>query len=191
MACRSPRRQKLRVSATGPRGKPASEQSRDWNWRAERVGRRRSVVCYILPARSAGGGGARNSGVKLLHAVLTDISKQLEWAGAKRDTETWKRPLVAAWLRARGEALEMLSAIDGHGADIVFRRTSKLTRAERAHVDKLAAAFKAGRDGLADALGIDDARFRIHPYLHTSVAGKVVVRLTPKADAGPLLKGLP
>lgn len=66
----------------------------------------------------------------LLHAVLGDISKQLEWAGKKRDVETWKRLLVAAWLRARGESLEMLPAVDGHGVDIVFRRTSELTRAE-------------------------------------------------------------
>jgi hypothetical protein len=65
-----------------------------------------------------------------LHALLSDISKLLEWAGKKRDVETWKRLLVAAWLRARGEPLEMLPAIDGHGVDIVFRRTSELTISE-------------------------------------------------------------
>lgn len=62
-----------------------------------------------------------------LHALLSDIAKALEWAGKKRDVETWKRLLTAAWLRARGEPLEMLPAIDGHGVDIVFRRTSELT----------------------------------------------------------------
>lgn len=62
-----------------------------------------------------------------LHALLSDIAKQIDWAGSKRDVETWKRLLVAAWLRARGEPLEMLPAIDGHGVDIVFRRTSELT----------------------------------------------------------------
>lgn len=31
--------------------------------------------------------------------------------------------------------------------------------------DNLIAAFKSGRDGLADALGIDDKRFRVHPFL--------------------------
>lgn len=62
-----------------------------------------------------------------LHALITDISKTLEWAGAKRDVETWKRLLTAAWLRARGEPIEMLPALDGHGVDIVFRRTSELT----------------------------------------------------------------
>jgi hypothetical protein len=62
-----------------------------------------------------------------LHALITDIAKSLEWAGAKRDVETWKRLLTAAWLRARGEPIEMLPALDGHGVDIVFRRTSELT----------------------------------------------------------------
>src|SRR5574343_848600 len=67
---------------------------------------------------------------RLLHACLSEISKQVEWAGAKRDVDTWKRLLTAAWLRARGESVEVLPAIDGHGIDVVFRHTSKLTRAE-------------------------------------------------------------
>ena len=70
----------------------------------------------------------------MLHALLTRISKQVEWAGSKRDAETWKRLLTAAWLRARGEHVEMLPALDGHGVDVVFRRTSQLTRAECAEL---------------------------------------------------------
>ena len=66
----------------------------------------------------------------LLHAMLGDIARQVEWAGAKRDAETWKRLLTAAWLRARGESIEVLPALDGHGIDGVFRRTSDLSRAE-------------------------------------------------------------
>lgn len=31
--------------------------------------------------------------------------------------------------------------------------------------DNVVAAFKSGRDGLADALGIDDCHFRTHPFL--------------------------
>jgi len=31
--------------------------------------------------------------------------------------------------------------------------------------DNIIAAFKAGRDGLADALKIDDCHFRTHPFL--------------------------
>jgi len=48
--------------------------------------------------------------------------------------QTWKRLLTAAWCRARNEHIEMLPALDGHGVDIVFRRTSQLSRAECAEL---------------------------------------------------------
>jgi len=62
-----------------------------------------------------------------LHALIQEIAQKIEWVGKKQEVETWKRLLTAAWLRARGEPVEMLPAIDGHGVDIVFRRTSDLT----------------------------------------------------------------
>ena len=71
---------------------------------------------------------------RLLHAMLTHISDTQEWAGKKRDVETWKRLMVAAWCRAKGEQIEMLPAIDGHGFDILFRRTSKMSKAEVAEL---------------------------------------------------------
>lgn len=42
--------------------------------------------------------------------------------------------------------------------------------------DNIIAAFKAGRDGLADALNIDDRHFRIHPVVHRDqpVAGGMI-----------------
>ncbi|WP_157667590.1 recombination protein NinB [Comamonas serinivorans] len=80
---------------------------------------------------------------RLLHAMLSEISKQVEWAGAKRDTDTWKRLLTAAWLRTRGEQVELLPAIDGHGIDVVFRRTSQLTRAECAELSEFVMAWAA------------------------------------------------
>lgn len=48
--------------------------------------------------------------------------------------------------------------------------------------DNMIAAFKSGRDGLADALGVDDKRFRIHPWVSDQTGGVVKVRIT----AGPL-----
>ncbi len=74
----------------------------------------------------------------LLHALLTEISNSVEWAGQKRDPEVWKRLLTAAWLRTRGEGVEILPAVDGHGIDVVFRRTSSLTRAECAELIEFA-----------------------------------------------------
>ena len=62
-----------------------------------------------------------------LHVLIQEISQKVVWAGKKQEVETWKRLLTAAWLRARGEPVEMLPAIDGYGVDVVFRPTSKLT----------------------------------------------------------------
>jgi len=81
-----------------------------------------------------------------LHALLTDIAKALEWAGAKRDVETWKRLLTAAWLRARGEPIEMLPALDGHGVDIVFRRTSELSVNEMIELIEYIQAWAVDKD---------------------------------------------
>ena len=45
--------------------------------------------------------------------------------------------------------------------------------------DNIIAAFKAGRDGFAQALGIDDKRFRCYPYVRDdSIGGFVRVRIT-------------
>ena len=79
----------------------------------------------------------------LLHALLSHIANQLEWAGKKRDVETWKRLITAAWCRARNEQVELLPAIDGHGVDIVFRRTSQLTRGECAELIEFLYAWAA------------------------------------------------
>lgn len=71
---------------------------------------------------------------RLLHSRISDVAAQKEWAGKRRDVDTWKRLLTAAWLRARGESVELLPALDGHGVDVVFRRTSSLTVAECAEL---------------------------------------------------------
>lgn len=46
--------------------------------------------------------------------------------------------------------------------------------------DNLLSRFKAQRDGIADALGIDDKRFISHPLVSSEVrkGGQVVVRIT-------------
>lgn len=96
---------------------------------------------------------------RLLHAMLGDIAKQKDWAGQRRDIEVWKRLLTAAWCRARGEHVEILPALDGHGVDIVFRKTSKLSRAECAELCDYVAAWATEngvelRDGWIDEDGV-------------------------------------
>jgi len=90
-----------------------------------------------------------NAENRLLHALIGEIAKQIEWAGKKQDAETWKRLLVAAWSREQGLSVEILPAIDGHGVDIVPVRTSKLTRSECADLITYVQAWAAshGIDG--------------------------------------------
>lgn len=82
----------------------------------------------------------------LLHAMLTHIAKNQSWAGNQHGVETWKRLLVAAWCRARGEQIELLPALDGHGVDIVFRRTSELNVRECAELIEFVYAWGAMND---------------------------------------------
>lgn len=79
-----------------------------------------------------------------LHAILGEISRTTEWAGRKRDIETWKRLLTAAWMRERGENVELLPALDGHGVDIVFRHTSSLTVNEMIELIEYIMAWQHG-----------------------------------------------
>ena len=44
--------------------------------------------------------------------------------------------------------------------------------------DNMIAAFKSGRDGLAQAFGVNDKRFRTHPYVKDQIGGMVKVRFT-------------
>ena len=71
---------------------------------------------------------------RLLHAMISEIARTTPWAGAKREPETWKRLLVAAWSRENGVHLEVLPALDGHGIDLIPIRTSKLTKSQCAEL---------------------------------------------------------
>jgi hypothetical protein len=65
-----------------------------------------------------------------LHAIISDIASQKQWAGQTLDVETWKRLLVASWARATGERVSMYPALDGHGIDVLYRKTSRLSKQE-------------------------------------------------------------
>lgn len=78
---------------------------------------------------------------RLLHSRLNDIAKQCTWAGRKWPTETWKRLLTAAWCRTRSEGVELVPAIDGKGIDVLYQRTSDLTRGECAELSDYVMAW--------------------------------------------------
>ena len=76
-----------------------------------------------------------------LHAVLTAISKQKQWAGKWLDVEAWKRLMVAAFEREKGKGAEFYPSLDGHGFDVVWRRTSRMSQEEIRELIQFAEAW--------------------------------------------------
>jgi hypothetical protein len=85
-----------------------------------------------------------------LHARISEIAERCEWAGKRWDLETWKRLLVGAWCRANKEPITMLPALDGAGVEIVFRRTSSLTKAECSDLLEFVNAWSADQPEMRD-----------------------------------------
>ena len=65
-----------------------------------------------------------------LHALLQDIADQKQWAGQTLDVETWKRLITAAWERASGRSVRIFPGLDGQGVDMVYQRTSRMSKQE-------------------------------------------------------------
>jgi hypothetical protein len=65
-----------------------------------------------------------------LHALIGAIARQKQWAGKYLDIEAWKRLLVAAYEREKGRPAEFYPSLDGHGFDVVYRRTSYMAQDE-------------------------------------------------------------
>lgn len=78
---------------------------------------------------------------KRLHAMLNDIAKQVTWHGQKFPAGVWKRLCTAAWLREEGERAVMIPALDGMGVDVIYERTSKLSKKRMASLITWVDAF--------------------------------------------------
>lgn len=76
-----------------------------------------------------------------LHAMCTDVAMQVEWNGAKRNTEAWKDIFTAA-LRSSRHALDVVPGING-GFVLLGMHTSDMTVAEAGDLMELIAAFGA------------------------------------------------
>lgn len=68
-------------------------------------------------------------------------------------------------IRSQGWELQPLRDVVAAGGAIHLFLDFCPPNRRRRDDDNIIAAFKSGRDGLADALGIDDRHFRIHPVL--------------------------
>jgi hypothetical protein len=84
-----------------------------------------------------------------LHSLIGEIAMAVEWAGKLRDAETWKRLVVASWLRAEGESIEVLPALDGKGVDLVYSPTSSLSKAQCSSLIEFIQAWMAERPEFA------------------------------------------
>jgi hypothetical protein len=74
-----------------------------------------------------------------LWAMLTDISRQVDWYGQKLTPEDWKHIFTAALKKTRA-----VPGIDG-GIVVLGQSTSKMTKAEMAELQTLMEAFGAGK----------------------------------------------
>jgi len=93
----------------------------------------------VLVVRLATRSDAQN---RLLHSRIRDVSKHLrDWRGVPMDDEDWKRMLIAAWCRVHNEPARMVPALDGHGFEVLYRRSSKLSRAECADLSEYILAW--------------------------------------------------
>lgn len=81
-----------------------------------------------------------------LHAMLTDISHQVEHAGKKWNVLIWKRLCTASWLRELGENATLIPALDGNGFDVIYEKTSRLGVKRCASLIEWVAAFGAEHD---------------------------------------------
>jgi hypothetical protein len=76
-----------------------------------------------------------------LHALLNDIASQKQWAGQWLDIEDWKRLITAAWERANGRQARVFPSLDGRGIDVVYQRTSRMSKQEMIELIEYAQAW--------------------------------------------------
>lgn len=77
----------------------------------------------------------------LLHAMLTDVARQVEWAGSKRSVEAWKDIFTAA-LRSANHGLDVVPGLNG-GFVLLGMHTSRMTKAEMSELIALIDAWGA------------------------------------------------
>ena len=72
-----------------------------------------------------------------LWAMLTDVSKQVDWYGRKLTTEEWKHVFTASLAKQ-----DVVPGIDG-GFVVLGKSTSKMTKPEMSELQQLIEAFGA------------------------------------------------
>lgn len=75
-----------------------------------------------------------------LHAMVTDISKQVQWAGAWMDVTDWKRLFSAALYGQK-----VVPSLDGQGFTVIVRHTSDMKKKECSDLIEFISAWAAER----------------------------------------------
>ena len=78
-----------------------------------------------------------------LHAMLSDLSKQVEWHGQKFTGEVWKRLCVASYLREQGERPLLIPSLDCQSVDVIYEKTSKMSKKVMAELIEFVYCFGA------------------------------------------------
>ena len=80
----------------------------------------------------------------LLHAELQELAANKKWCNMTLEVEQWKRLLTAAWMRATQQGgVLYVQAVDGHGMDVLYQRTSTLSKSQMTDLIEYIKAWKA------------------------------------------------
>ena len=77
-----------------------------------------------------------------IHAMLADISEQVELRGCKHNAHVWKRLTTAEWLKESGERPMIIQDISGEIV-VLWEKTSKLNTKQMAEYVEWLYAFGA------------------------------------------------
>jgi len=79
----------------------------------------------------------------LLHAELHELAQTKQWCRMTLDVDQWKRLMTSAWLRATGRGAIYVQSLDGEGWDVLYKRTSRMTKTEMSELIEYVKAWKA------------------------------------------------
>ena len=91
-----------------------------------------------------------------LHAMLSDIAKQQEWAGKKRSIDDWKALMVSAHRMAMKEAGEIVPGIEGEFVQLRKSTTAMGVRELGSLLDYLSAWCAANNVRLSAPAYLED-----------------------------------
>ena len=107
----------------------------------------------------------------LFRATGLRPNARLQWAQKSKLAKAYRKACHLLTLEAGLRGIEWEGDIH---VWIDFYRPTKRTMDH----DNCLARIKSGLDGVADALGVNDSRFRPHPYIKDEIGGMVKLRFS-------------